>query len=145
MKIITKKEKKRILNFLKIYGFNKKDFSNYLFFRNGDKINIITKDKEKIIKNFQDITNVLGFYLGKIEKNGIRLSFDACQLFKEKIKNFIEIDENQANKWFKGEDIEIKKDINGFFILKFNNDLIGCGYAKNGKMKNYVPKERRIK
>lgn len=145
MKILSKKEKKKILNYLEDYGIEKKDLINYLFFKKENKIIIITKDREEVIKKLKDIANTIGFYLGKIEKKGFRLSFDACQLFKNKIKKFIEIDEILAEKWFKGEDLNIEKNINGFFVLKFNKDFIGCGYLNGKKIKNYVPKERRIK
>ena len=52
--------------------------------------------------------------------------------------------DKQAEKWLKGEDLDIK-DTNDFKIIKNNNKIIGCGKSTTEQIKNFVPKERRIK
>ncbi|MCX6747325.1 MAG: hypothetical protein NTU63_04310, partial [Candidatus Pacearchaeota archaeon] len=60
-------------------------------------------------------------------------------------KNIIELDDLQAEEWFKGHDLEIKEQNNGFKVLKYKDDFVGCGKLSNNRLTNFVPKERRIK
>ena len=88
--------------------------------------------------------NSIGMYFCDIE-NEIRLSIEGSQIIGPKsTKNVVEIDEEQAKKWLKGEDLEVKGDYSGFVILKNNDDFFGTGRFKEGKILNYVAKERRI-
>jgi NOL1/NOP2/fmu family ribosome biogenesis protein len=38
-----------------------------------------------------------------------------------------------------------KETTKGFKILKFKDDFIGCGKSTGREIKNFLPKERRIK
>jgi len=92
---------------------------------------------------------LIGCYAFKEEKQGYRISFDSLPLFKNLIKkNIIELNDEQAEKWLGGKDIEDKmfKEINEIVLLKNRNDLIGCGLVKKaeGRIINLVPKERRV-
>jgi NOL1/NOP2/fmu family ribosome biogenesis protein len=143
MEELKGKKKKEILKALEEYGIEIKGKKAYLA---NNSLYILTPEAFELLK-YVDKRGIKcrgGFYLAKFERNGLRLSFDACQLFAKQIKKYIEIDDEKAERWFKGEEIEINaKD--GFFVLKNNEDLIGCGLVKEGKIKNYVPKDRRIK
>ena len=87
----------------------------------------------------------IGLYFAKQQIDGIRLTFDGIQLFKDQIiKNIITLNDEQANRWLKGQDLNIKSD-NAFKILKHSNEFIGCGKSTNSRITNFVPKERRIK
>ncbi|MBM3233992.1 hypothetical protein FJZ19_02765 [Candidatus Pacearchaeota archaeon] len=90
---------------------------------------------------------LIGIYLAKFEKDGIRLSHDGISLLKERItKNILEVNEKQASNWLKGNDIFIEdKNLFGYFVLKHRNELIGCGKLSQGRIVNFVPKERRVK
>ena len=44
-----------------------------------------------------------------------------------------------------GNDIDKEFNVHGFIILKYKKDFIGCGRYKEGKIFNYVPKERRLR
>lgn len=86
----------------------------------------------------------LGLYFAKALPEGLRLTFDGVQLFKNQIiKNIIEINDKQAEEWFKGNDLIIQSE-NVFKILKYNNEFVGCGKSTGEKITNFVPKERRI-
>lgn len=88
----------------------------------------------------------LGVYLCKEENDGLRLSHDAVQLLRNQIKkSIIELNDEQALEWLKGWDLEINSEVRGFVILKHKEYFIGCGKASNGRVANFVPKERRIK
>ena len=53
-------------------------------------------------------------------------------------------DDKQAKKWMSGEDFEVENKLHGFIIIKNKDDFLGCGRVVNGKLLNYVPKERRV-
>ena len=76
---------------------------------------------------------------------GIRLTIDGVQLLKAQItKNIIELDKKQAEDWMKGNDLDIKTE-RGWKILRFENELIGCGKSSSEKIGNFMPKERRVR
>jgi NOL1/NOP2/fmu family ribosome biogenesis protein len=112
----------------------------------------------------------VGLYFGKkiIDKHGrkeSRLSLDALHLLKDKISgNVIELDEEQAQKWFRGNNIELTAEqkahagvspdgqkkctgmVGNFVAVKFKNDLIGTGkLSEAGILLSFLPKERRIR
>jgi len=105
----------------------------------------LSKEELSILSREINIEKI-GIYLATEEKEGIRLSFDFPSLLKEQInKNIVEIDEKQAEEWLRGKDLMIENKIRGFVILKYKNDFLGCGKASQGRITNFVPKERRIK
>jgi len=86
-----------------------------------------------------------GVYFGKIESDGIRLTIEGSFLVGPKAtKNVVEVGEEEAKRWLSGEDLEISTEARGWVILKWGLYYLGCGKAKDGIIKNYVPKERRI-
>ncbi|HDG64084.1 MAG TPA: hypothetical protein ENG72_01790 [Thermococcus sp.] len=86
-----------------------------------------------------------GLYFGKIESDGIRLTIEGAFLVGPKAKrNIIEVSEDEAIQWLAGEDLKIKTPIKGWVILKWGKYYLGCGKARDGIIRNYVPKERRI-
>lgn len=101
----------------------------------------------------------LGLYFGKqiIDKHGrkeARLSLDALHLMKDQItKNIVELDQEQADKWFRGNNLELSveqkakyKGIVSYVAVKFKEDLIGTGkLTEGGILLSFLPKERRIR
>ncbi|MBI2208281.1 hypothetical protein HYU50_02195 [Candidatus Woesearchaeota archaeon] len=109
-----------------------------------NRVFIVNKDISKIDLSKLRI-NSIGMYFCEIDRLGIRLSIEGSQIVGPKAsKNIIEINEEQAKKWLKGEDLETKENYSGFVILKNNDDFLGTGRYKEGKILNYVGKERRI-
>jgi NOL1/NOP2/fmu family ribosome biogenesis protein len=90
--------------------------------------------------------NSIGMYFGKLFKDELRLSVEGAQLVGKKAKkNIIELNDGEARSYMKGNDIEKDSDCSGFVLLKNNKDIIGTAKYSNGKIMNYMPKERRIK
>ncbi|MEA3430498.1 MAG: hypothetical protein U9R08_04455, partial [Nanoarchaeota archaeon] len=78
-------------------------------------------------------------------KKGIRLSIEGSQLVGPKAqKNIAKINNEQAQKWIRGEDIKIKQEFEGFVIIKHETNYIGSGKFKEGTILNFVPKVRRL-
>ena len=143
LKILNNKEIKEILNLIEKQWGAKLDL-DYAFLKNQkNKVFLINKDLSKIDTSKLRI-NSIGMYFCETEK-GIRLSIEGSQIIgKKATKNIVEIDEQQAKQWLKGEDLEINGNYSGFVILKHKNYFLGCGKFKEDKILNYVGKERRI-
>jgi NOL1/NOP2/fmu family ribosome biogenesis protein len=147
MKIIRSTPKKKILAQLNeqfgitnipylLLRFGKEKIRAYSGNLSAEELNKL--DVELRIEN-------IGLYFAKEQIDGIRLTFDGIQLFKDQItKNILELDDKQADEWLRGNDLQIKTD-NAFKILQHNNEFIGCGKSTGERITNFVPKERRIK
>ncbi|MCX8172837.1 MAG: hypothetical protein N3D09_04410 [Archaeoglobaceae archaeon] len=85
-----------------------------------------------------------GIYFGKIEKDGLRLSIEGSFIVgRVAKKGVVELEDEKALKWLSGEDIE--SSYKGYCILKWGQYYIGCGKGNGKLIKNYVPKDRRLK
>jgi len=149
IRIVNKKEKKEILRELeRNFGIN---IRGYVLLKNR-KFHIFSGNlKEKDIEKMEKEIRIerIGMVVFKKENFGIRLSFDLLNLLKP-TKSIMEISDFLAKMWLSGKEIEIKNEKlkkekeRKVTILKNKNDFIGCGYVKEGKIKNFVPKERRV-
>jgi len=85
-----------------------------------------------------------GIYFGTIEKDGFRLSIEGSYIVGKKAKKgVVEINKEQAFSWMEGKDIE--GDVKGYVILKWGDYFLGCGKGNGRVIRNFVPKNRRIK
>ncbi len=147
MQILRAREKKQILQQLnEQFGIGK---IPYLLLRFGkEKIRLYSgnlSSQELIVLDKNLRVESAGLYFLKQHQEGLRLSLDSLSLFKSQItKNLLEINDEQAESWLKGQDLLIKTERN-FKILKSQGDLIGCGKSTGEKISNFMPKERRIK
>ena len=145
LKILNSKEIKEIYKLIE-NQWGAKIKIDYGFLRNNkNRFFIINKEISKI--DFSKLRlNSVGMYFCEIDDKGIRLSIEGSQLVGSKATiNFVELDEEETRKWFKGEDLE-KECVNckGFVILKYKNDFLGTGKYTKGRILNYVSKTRRI-
>jgi NOL1/NOP2/fmu family ribosome biogenesis protein len=143
LKILNSKEKKQILSLIEKQWDAKLNL-DYVFLQNEkkNKIYMVNKDISKIDASKIRI-NSLGLYLGELRNNEMRLSIEGSQLVGPKAKkNIIEID--NPREWIKGNDLETEETANTFVIIKNGNDFYGCGKIKEGRIFNFVSKNRRI-
>lgn len=145
LRILNSREKKPIYVMLyNQFGFDEKlDYVMLISIKN--KIYLMSKDfSREMIDDLKDIN--IGVYFGELKDTEIRLSLEGSQLIGPKCsKNIFVIDDELVKKWIIGEDIEYDCEINSFVILKNNlGDFIGCGKAKDGKILNFIPKNRRV-
>ncbi len=162
--LLDKTKKKKILNLVEEeYGISELP---HLFIKSGkDKIRIFSGSLSKEELNTLAKTihvDSIGIKLLTLEKfnskESLRLSFDILnmpEISSQITKNFIEINQEQLKTWLKGDniiltkkEIEELKELNSeFIIIKHKDDFFGI--AKNqinqGFLKNYVPKERRLR
>ena len=146
-KILNSREKKEIMQQIEEqYDYSEKP--DYVFLQKKDgKIYIINRDVEQIIDKRIYIDS-MGLYFAEIDRfNELRISFEGSMIIGPFAKkNVAEINQESARVWLKGEDIEISdaKNLSGFVIVRHNNDYMGAGKIKDGKISNFVPKTRRI-
>ncbi len=145
--IINKSGKKRILKSLEQYGIEKID---YLLISTGKRLRafsgIISKNELLVLLKNLNVDSV-GLNFASLD-DGIRLSLDAVHLLQNKInKKVVEIDDGQAEHWFRGMNLTLPEEIKdkGFIILKNKDDFIGVGKSTGKTILNYLPKERRIR
>jgi len=139
-KILNTKEKKKILDYLKKQYGAVVDL-DYIFIKKKDKIYLLSNE----FRNF-DLGNLhinsSGLYFLKED----RLSVEGSQLIGKKAKkNVVELNKTQIEKWVMGWDIEIKGNYQGYVLVKYKDDFYGSGNYKDGRIKNFIPKSRRIK
>ncbi|MBI2146866.1 hypothetical protein HYU19_00130 [Candidatus Woesearchaeota archaeon] len=135
----------------------KKRFERYALLMNAKKkIYLVTKEISRIDLS-QLRVDSLGIYFGENHNaNELRLSIEGSQLLGGlAAKNVLSLAKEQMRQWLKGEDLELSaipaagdgKGLdggNGFVLVKWENDFLGSGKCKDGKLWNYIPKTRRI-
>ena len=147
MKPLTSTDKKRIVEQLtKQFGITQIPYLIIQFGKeklraysgNLSKEELYYLDRELRIEN-------IGLYFAKQEKDGIRLTLDGIQLFKDQIsKNILELDNEQAEQWLRGNDLPISSD-NSWKVLRHKDEFLGCGKSTGERISNFMPKERRIR
>jgi NOL1/NOP2/fmu family ribosome biogenesis protein len=144
--ILNKKETEEILTALRSqFGHILWD-ENLVLIRSGKKLWLT--NRKSVNLDFKRLNvQVIGLYFGKIEHDGIRLSIDCLQLMDPYVnKNVVELNKKQLFNWVRGFDIDIEvKEPGPYLLLKYKNDIVGCGKRKRDGILNLVPKDRRIK
>lgn len=85
-----------------------------------------------------------GVYFGRIERDGIRLSIEGCYLLAEQLrKNVVEVSFEEMLRWLRGEDLE--REERGYVVLKWGRYYLGCGKGNGKIIRNFVPKDRRLR
>ena len=149
LKILNKNEKAEIENQLK-EQFGIKEIKGMLVKRGEDRIFIFQGSfNEKAIRRMENLRIPLervGIYFARKINDQLRLSIEGVHLLKDQItKNIYELDEKLAEEWMMGQDLQIETGKRELLIMKYKDDLLGCGKASESKIGNYVPKSRRLK
>ena len=145
LKILNNKEIKGILKLLdNQFGFKEK-FDYVFLMSSKNKIYLVNKNIGEIdIEKLR--IDAIGLYFGELNHGELRLSIEGSQIIGKKAsKNIVELDKKESELWSMGNDLDKEVDVSGFVILKHKKDFIGCGKYKEGKIFNYVPKERRLR
>lgn len=145
-KVLNTREVKVILKWLKEqYGIKELKIDSVFLKSTKDRIYLSNKYISELEPKSLRI-NLIGMYFATEEPNGVRLSIEGSQIIGPKsTKNVAELNKKQIADWMRGEDIEYQGSLKGFVIIKCDNDFYGVGGYKEGKILNYVSKDRRIK
>ena len=144
IKILNNKEIKETLNLIE-KQWDAKLKLDYAFLKTEkDKIYLVNKDISKVDLGKLRI-NTIGLYFAEAKDNNVRLSIEGSQIIGPKAKkNILELNEKEVKEWMRGNDLEMEVDFSGFLIIKYNNDYLGCGKLRNGKLLNFIGKASRI-
>lgn len=145
LKILNKKEIKKILLLIKQQWDCTVDL-DYAFLKNKkNRLFVINKEISRIELEKLRI-NSLGLYFGEINTGKLRLSIEGSQIIGTNAKkNVLELNDKEIKEWLRGNDLDKETNLNGFIIIKNNNDFFGCGKVVGKKILNYVPKTRRVR
>ena len=126
------------------YGEVPDSFDKLAFVQGKEKFYVISRDLDKLeLKNLR--INSIGLYVAEVKGGQLRLSIEGAQLIgPSATKNVCEISEDQLKEWFKGNDLKVEGNFDGFVILKCGSDYVGSGKYKEGLVLNFVPKARRL-
>lgn len=90
-----------------------------------------------------------GIYIATMHRGELRLSVEGSQMLGPLAKkNIVELDAKEAHLWLQGGDIvkEVSTaEPRAFVLIRHKTDFLGCGKLSEGKILNFVPKERRLK
>lgn len=144
-RILTSAERKDFVARLKdIFGVV--NIPSLLLETGKDKIRAFSGDmpREELLE-LAGITRIeiVGLYIARREF-GVRLGFDATQIFSDEIKNAIELDGEDAERWMQGYGLSLEGEP-GLYVIKSGDDFLGCGYCDGKNLQNFVPKERRVR
>ncbi|MCL6500664.1 MAG: hypothetical protein K6T16_01365 [Candidatus Pacearchaeota archaeon] len=147
IEILKRNDKEKIKEIVsKNFGF-KLDIPFHLIKQAKDKVRIYTGNlgANDLVTLDRILTiDSIGLYFAFSKVNEFRLSFDASILYGRDSREFIELTEKEAKEWLSGRDIDKKTGKKGYFLIKYMQDILGCGKATNEKLLNFLPKERRI-
>jgi len=148
LKILSSNEKQNIVDKLK-KQFGVKSVAGVFVQRGTERLFLFQGEFTQ--KQIYDLERTIpiervGVYFGKDQGGQIRLSIEGTHILKNQItKNIFELNDEQAELWMKGNELEIQTGKKGFLIMKYKDDFLGCGKASELKITNFIPKSRRLK
>ncbi len=144
-KILNSKEIRSILGMVKGQWGCQLGFECGFLQNNDGDIFLVSRDIERLDTERLN-TESLGLYFGQLRNDELRLSIEGSQLVgKAAAKNVVDITDSELKQWLGGNELENGADgCSGYVIIRHENDFLGCGKVKEGKILNFVPKARRV-
>lgn len=129
------------------FGLQKEAFSGFSFYEGPDKIYIFSQDlPSKDLAGLKIVQT--GIVAGRVfgDRERFKPTTNLLQIFgRFATRNFVELEESEKEDFIRGLDIDGVFEVDeGFVIVKFREDVLGCGLYSGGKLKNQIPKSRRL-
>jgi NOL1/NOP2/fmu family ribosome biogenesis protein len=148
IKILNQAEKRKVGEKLH-EQFGIKEIPGKIIMRGAERLLLFTGEaSESEIEKIEECAPVekIGAYFAKIINDDFKLSIEGTQLLKSQItRGIFEVDDEQAEEWMMGRELNIKSGMRGFVAIKHGDDFLGCGKASENKITNFIPKARRLK
>ncbi len=148
LKIFSRRDLKPIFRFIKEqWGINNLDFLDNYAFKLVDETKLYIINREVFNLNFDKLNiATMGIYFGDWRKDELKLSIEGSQMIgKNATKNILDISKGLSRLWLRGFDLELETTCEGIVLIRLNNDFLGCGRVREGKIFNFIPYIRRIK
>ena len=149
LKIMNTREKKDLFKEIEAqYGIEKPILDRYEYLERSDKIWLTTRCALS-----HDLSNLkmegIGILFARRSAT-LKLTTNAIQLFaKHATKNILALNQQDTQNYLRGLDLENitteNKFTSSYVIVKSKNDFLGCAIYKDNRLKNQLPKQRRIK
>jgi NOL1/NOP2/fmu family ribosome biogenesis protein len=151
LKILNSKEVKNIYELLaQQYGFSGKLEVAFMLSEKKERVYIFTKDLANIDLGALRV-DTMGLYFATFFEGKLRLTIEGTQLIGPQCtRNVIDVSKKEMQTWMLGEKLELSKleqhpgDVDGFVILRYGTDYLGCGKIGGDLVLNYIPKTRYI-
>ena len=143
------------------FGFDKKIFNSFEFYRTKDNVYACTKGAIELAKGIAGVQD-LGFAFARFGVN-LKITTNIVQMIgRHASKNFVSVSEKEAKQFIAGKDIELSKDkaeqssanvasqqqtenaTNGFVIIRFGADNLGVGFLRGPSLKNLLPGAKKL-
>jgi NOL1/NOP2/fmu family ribosome biogenesis protein len=123
------------------FGIPETAFEGYCFYRKRRNIWVVSKTELPKLRY-----ETIGLRMISTKGKAWKPTTYALQLFgRHATKNVVELSHEQVEPFVAGESQLIDDDLeNGYVIVSFIGDVIGCGLYARGKLVSQLPKERRI-
>ena len=150
---IRKMNKKEIAEMFvtlkKCFGFDPKLFEQFDFFINTkNKIFILSKAASKFIESYPKRLMNAGILFARKDAV-IKPTSNMLQIFgKSARKNIVKLNRPRTRIYIEGFDIDFREEISaedGYVILRYENNTLGCGLLRDFTMKNMLPKAKRMR
>jgi len=142
IQFLNAKDKKKILELLEVqFGINK--FHDFHIIQDIDNLFIFTGDISTMSLDKLKVSQI-GMRIGKLNEGKLLLTVQGAQFFGPHAnKNIIELSKEDARHYLKGEDIKTDKQ-DRIYLIKSQDDFVGCSKVRNQIIRNNVEKARRI-
>jgi NOL1/NOP2/fmu family ribosome biogenesis protein len=144
-----KKVKEVLAELKERFGFRPEAFAQYDFYINAkNKIFIVNKEASLLTGTYPKRLTNAGMLFARRDAT-VKPTSNMIQLFgRGAHKNVINLDKVKARIYIEGFDLDVKppktvKD--GYVILKYDKNPMGCGLLKDGQIKNTMPKAKRMR
>ena len=118
------------------FKYIKKDFYNGEFTTINDHLYFVPKLNTQGIRVLRS-----GLLLGELRNNDLKPSTAlALSLKRDEFLNVIDLNEELANKYLKGETIMFNSSINTYVLICYKKQPLGFGKINNGQIKNLLDK-----
>ncbi|MCS7112791.1 MAG: hypothetical protein NZ955_02395 [Candidatus Bathyarchaeota archaeon] len=148
-RVCSDEEVKRILSFLEErYGFPRHIFEGYKFLVRGRNSIWVFSGHPSILEMIPgiDAAGIRALHLSI--RKALKPTTIFLQVFgRYATKNIVKLqNEEEAVAFMSGGSIARRYDVDdGFVIVKFGDDILGCGFYSDGVLKSKVPKTSRVK
>ena len=135
------------------FGIRKEIFSDYNFDTDRERISIFSASvagKNLGGLRIKSIGLRAGRYFKDVRNNRtkLKISTDFAQMFgRYANKNILQINDDEVRKYIRGSDLEnvcVSNIEEGEIIIKWNENVMGVGNYGQGRIKNQIPKKKRI-
>ncbi|MDY6775437.1 MAG: hypothetical protein SV253_05090 [Halobacteria archaeon] len=125
------------------FGVTREVFDGYDLYMKGESKVWITSAETLDGLEYESV----GLPFLRVNQEHPKPTTDALQVFGEyATKNTVDLDADDARRFVEGETVEKEFDVDslGYVIVKYDDEVLGCGLYFPGELRSQMPKGRRV-